>query len=437
MITLSADEFKKKYGETAYNSFGSQPATPKQDFNVAAETVKGLPRAAYDVLVNPALKFAKSAVEAPKDILSGLQNKPIETKPTKGFMGEELNTYQSEFQNKTLPQVASGEKSPLRATAETVGGVLEGAGTVLGGEAALKAVPGVVRGAVGAVKDATAGAKSIAQSTTEQLGSLTKSNKTPEQFIEELVTPKMQKKDLTQAIKTGKVQEGEGLLGDRDVTGAISDLKPIKAEVLKVPGVSSDKTMLENVNAIHDNIGAIADNLINQLEREKTFFSPKEFAGVMNSAKQTLLENPTVVGDAESAATKVITKFERLVKENGYTPSGLLKARKALDKWVRNQKGDKVFSPTTESGVTEAIRVIRKTGNDFLAQIAPNTAVKQLLNTQSTLYRAIDNIAPKAAGEGSNAAQQFIRKNPNLYRGAKYVAGGGALGTGLGLFLGN
>lgn len=450
MAIVSFDEFLKKAGGTQkdvqVHSASNPPpisAPQGQSSNLVSDTVKGLPKAAYDVLVSPVLKFAKSAAEAPKDIVSGLQGKQIQTTPTKGFAGEDINTYQSEFQNKTMPDVVSGKTSPLAATVGTVGEVLGGAGTVLGAEGAVRGLPGAIEGATNTAKNVVSGAKNAASGAVDSFGENIRNipkqfgvgAKTPEQFVDDLLTPRRTPKDMTNAIKTGKVQEAQGLTGERNTTGAVRNLEEMRNEVLKVPGVSQSKTLLENSNLIHEHIGKLADELITQLDKEKTFFSPKEFGGLMKTTREGLSENPTIVGDAESAANKVVTKFERLVKENGYNPSGLLKARKALDKWIMGQKGG-VFNPTTENGVTEAVRAIRQAGNNFLAEIAPNSNVRQLLRTQSTLYNAIDNIAPKAAREGSNAVQQFMRNHPTVTKGAKYAAGGGAVGTGLGFFLG-
>jgi len=74
-------------------------------------------------------------------------------------------------------------------------------------------------------------------------------------------------------------------------------------------------------------------------------------------------------------AEKITTKFSSLVDENGYTPKGLLRARKQLDKWMLAQKGAKVFSPATDTGISVALSEIRQAGNGFLADLSPNTAV--------------------------------------------------------------
>ena len=225
-------------------------------------------------------------------------------------------------------------------------------------------------------------------------------------FIDNLITPELNKKASEAAIKTGKVLENTKLTGTRDIKGALPNFDAIKSSVEKVPGISEKNTALQNVNAIHDEIGKVAENLKISLQG-KGSFTPAEFNKYMKGIKTTLSDNPLLVGDAEKTASKIVAKFNSLVKENGYTPSGLLEARKGLDAWMSSQKGN-VFNPNTESAISTALRAIRQGGNDFLASKVPDVAVKDILKHQSNLFQAIDNIAPKAAKEAGSKWGRFI-----------------------------
>lgn len=233
-------------------------------------------------------------------------------------------------------------------------------------------------------------------------------------FIEKLITPEMNAKATTSAIKTGKVAEGEGILGKRDMTSTVPGFDNIKASVEKVPGISSKNTALQNVNLIHDSIGTTAQDLKSQL-KGKGQFTQKEFQNYMTGVKNTLTENPLITGDAETTANKIINKFNSLIKTNGYDAEGLLNARQQLDQWMSAQKGANVFDPKTETAVSTALKGIRQGGNDFIASKVPDVQVKGMLAHQSNLYRAIDNIAPKAAKEGTSKlgrVTKFVKKNP-------------------------
>ncbi len=246
-------------------------------------------------------------------------------------------------------------------------------------------------------------------------------------FIDDLITPELTQKATESAIKTGKVLENKGVIGSRVIKDAIPNFDAIKSTVETVPGLSRKNTLLQNSNLIHDEISNTAEVLKTQL-RDKGFFSPNEFKGFIDNVKLELKDNPLLVGDAEKVAEKISNKFSSLVKKNGYTPEGLLNARKELDLWMKSQKGSGIFDPSKEGAVSIALRAIRQGGNDFLAQRVPDVAVKDLLSRQSNLFNAIENIAKKASKEGGSKLQRFIKSNPGkvkvLKTGATLVGGG-------------
>jgi len=254
-------------------------------------------------------------------------------------------------------------------------------------------------------------------------------------FIKDLITPELTQTKGINAIKTGKVTEG-GLLKDRDITGAVPFFEDTAKAVSKVPGVSKGKTLLENNNAIHDHIGTIADDLVSQLKisgKEMKISDieqvPAKFNEYMKGVKTTLKENPTLVGDAEKTATKILDKFDSLVKEEGSTPDAILSARKKLDAWMSAQKGDNVFDPKTEGAVSVALRAVRQGGNDFLSKLSKDVKVKEMLAEQTSLYNAIDNISPKAFKEGASGFKRWVKAHPKIV-GATKILGGAAVGGG-------
>lgn len=288
-----------------------------------------------------------------------------------------------------------------------------------------KAAPYLVGGEAGVgEKGLVAGAKELTQ-VPQTIAKVAGND-----FVKNLITPELTTKATADAIKTGKVTEATGLKGSRDISQALPNFENIHKAVSEVPNLSADKTLLENANAIHDHIGTIANDLVSQLKgietqvgKDRGFFSPSEFKSYMTGVRQTLADNPTIVGDSEKTAEKILTKFNSLVKEKGHTPTGLLEARKGLDSWMSAQKGSNVFDPKTESAVSVALRAIRQGGNDFLSEKVPDVAVKELLAKQSALYDAIENIAPKAAKEGATGLQQWIKAHPKTVKALKYGAG--------------
>lgn len=238
--------------------------------------------------------------------------------------------------------------------------------------------------------------------------SLIKSKLSKPDFVDKLITPSVEKgKTGLAAIKSGKVVEGKGILGERNFSSALPNYDNVKESVTKVPGLSSKNSSLENLNLIHDTIGTTAQDLRAQLKSSGVSFTPAEFNKYMQGIKTNLAENPTIVGDAEKTASKIIDKFNSLVKENGYTPEGLLNARQALDGWMGSQKAN-VFNPNVEGAVSTSLRAIRQGGNKFLAKLVPDVAVKDLLAHQTNLYDAIDIIAPKAQKEGASYLSRLV-----------------------------
>lgn len=284
------------------------------------------------------------------------------------------------------------------------------------------AMGGVIGGVTGGVLGAVGGGIS---------GKLAQKTASKKNFVRDLVTPELGKKDNISAIKTGKVKEATSLAGKRDITGTVRNIDDIERQVQKVPGISADNTHLMNANLVHKEIGNVANSLEQQL-KGKGSFTPKEFDKYFKGVKNEIADNPLLVGDAQATATKILSRFEKLVKENGYTPEGLLKARKQLDSWIKSLKGESVFDPKTENALSIALRGIRQGGNDFLAQRVPDVAVKDLLTQQSNLYDAIETIAPKAAKEGENAFKRWVKSNPGKVKIVKYgstAVGAGWLGS--------
>lgn len=248
-----------------------------------------------------------------------------------------------------------------------------------------------------------------------------------ENFIIDLITPDLTPTKTEQAIKTGKVKEG-GLFSDRDITEAVPFFEETKRAVMEVPGISKNNTLLENTNAIYSHIGTVAEDLKSQI-KGKGFFSPNEFNAYMKDASNKLNEIPSLTREATEVANKYLTQFNKLVKKNGYTPEGLLQARKEFDNLIP----DKKLSPDIENGITEAVRYIRQGANDFLASKVPDVAVKEMLAKQTALYNAMDSIAPKAVKEGASGLTRWVKSHPKIVKTVKILGtaavGGGTAGA--------
>lgn len=229
-------------------------------------------------------------------------------------------------------------------------------------------------------------------------------------FINELVRPKQTAG--VRAEQVGRTVE-KGALRSKVV-----ELSPQEAKIAEfvkdVKGVSPKNTLQGNYTVISKEVAEEAAKLKGALAKNDVVIPKREFMKTLDDSLNRLHENPLIVGDAEKTAQRILVKMKKIVEGEKGTASGLLEARKKLDSWVRSQKSGAIFDPKNENALSIAIREIRNTTNDFIDLNATNVAVKQSLKKQSNLLRAMDNIAPKAADEGANAAIRLWQRTTKL-----------------------
>lgn len=217
-------------------------------------------------------------------------------------------------------------------------------------------------------------------------------------FVDDLVLPKPTAKvRVEQVARTTE----EGIFGTKKVALSAGE-RAMADEVSLIEGVGSSKTLLGNFTVISQEVTNEAKLLKDLLKKNDVIIPRREFAAELDRAITRLGENPLLVGDAATTATKVVDKMKQIVASNPGTASGLLKSRKELDRWIETQK-PKIFDPNQETALSIAVREIRQSTNDFIDERAVNVAVKDSLKKQSTLLRAMDNIGPKAAAEADTA----------------------------------
>jgi hypothetical protein len=252
-------------------------------------------------------------------------------------------------------------------------------------------------------------------------------------FLEKLIRP-----EQTKAVKEAQVgrttEVGKGVFKKSYIKPTGQESASIDA-VSKIPNVSAKNTYQQNFNIIKEHNIKEAVKLESSIAKNDFVIPKKEIVSRLNEAKIKVSESPLITGDAVKTADKLLIKANQLIAENPGTGSGVLKARKAYDLWVESQK-PKVFDAKVDSAFTIANREIRNTFNTILEEKAPNLGIKASLKNQSSLYRAMDNIKPKAAFEADSAiGRVFDRVGETLgiknkvVQGAATVAGIGGLGA--------
>ncbi len=245
--------------------------------------------------------------------------------------------------------------------------------------------------------------------------------------IEDLVTPK---KDKAVRIEEVKRTSESGVLKTKKVELSKSE-RAIVEEVSKIPGVSYKNSLQENYNVISVAARKEAKRLKTLLAKNDFAFHPTFYKTVLKDVGRKLKDSPVLVGDAAKSAKNALKHMRQFAAEQPQTGSGLLRARKKFDAWVRSQR-PKAFDPVYDNAMSLAIREIRTATNDFIAQYALNVGVKKSLRKQSLLLKAMENIAPKAADELGNILLRAWHKGLQLLplRGEFNQAGAALFGIG-------
>lgn len=218
-------------------------------------------------------------------------------------------------------------------------------------------------------------------------------------FVDDLVRPLSTKKVRESQIK--RSVEGGGLFGGRTVTPSSFEAE-IAGTVGKVAGVKPSNTLLQNLNAVQSGLTNEAENLTTLLKGSNVKIPRPNTKRTMETVLAKLKSDSLLVGDAAKTGEKVFDKARKLLLSNPNTPAGVLKSRKQLDAWVKKQS-TRAFDPKTENALSVSLGEIRQSMNDIISNSVPNIAVKESLKKQTNLFRAIDNIAPKAAKEAQTA----------------------------------
>lgn len=251
----------------------------------------------------------------------------------------------------------------------------------------------------------------------------------------EIVAPKETAKVIKDAIKTGRAKEG-GMFS----AGSIDpNARTIRAAEAAAGIVKKGNSGVKNADAVRTAIGQTAETLEKDLKSLDVvpIVQRGELDGLMDRALKEIGENPTMVGNAEKSAERILTKFKSFLPEGDVTAFDLLSARKKLDRWIGDlEGGSKVFDPSYENAKTIALRSIRQGANDLVAVKAPTVAVKESLARQSALYDALENIAAKATQEVSKSGiNRYLSNNPAQKEILKYGIGAAGLGTAGSIFL--
>lgn len=305
---------------------------------------------------------------------------------------------------------------------------------VAGDLGAIGNIGGLVAGGVGGkvAKDAVEEGV-VAGARKGILGGVVKgaAEKSATKQAEELLSTDATKSAVKSAVRSGRITTEGGIPGIADDPLKQASVKEVSRAIMegKIPkGLVSDKA-----GAIKKTADDMAIELENNPALKTAIVQPEEIDGILNNAVKEMGEDPTMVGNAEESAKRILNKFKSfLPQDREITAQDVLKARKSLDSWIGGLSGgSNVFDPAYENAKTIALRAIRQGANGLVADKVPDVAVKELLQRQSALYRALDYLTPKVKDEiGTTKLDRFTKKHPRITGLVKGGAKAALIGAG-------
>lgn len=370
---------------------GSQPET-------LGQFGKQIGQLGVDV-ANDAIRFGQSAVQAPTDIASELQGKGVNTATLPNFGGGQ-QTFQGEFQSKTVPEVQAGKKSPLAATAETFGNVLGAAANFIGLGAGSKAATTAAKEAVSTVAEAIRPAEKLA---TSRIASTA-----------DTLTTKELREEADRVLSSGKltpskteIRAGQ-ILSGKTSSNAVDTLKAVKSEI-STRGQEAEQYLAKNAVKI----------------------SNREDFNAFNAAKQSAEKYmpPSEV----NAYDEQIGVFQKILQQyagdGGYNTSNYYQALKDYESQVTVNlpKGKDALLVPGGSARIQAAKDVRTVVRNMIGEKNPD--FKSKMFDLASLYDAEDNVTYQVA-QKAKSSTTFAKRHPIVTGAAKYGAeavGAGAL----------
>ena len=137
----------------------------------------------------------------------------------------------------------------------------------------------------------------------------------------------------------------------------------------------------------------------------------------------------SAIKDSKSVFNNVVDFAKDITNKAEDSISGIRDARTKFDAQAQREypSAYKEGRIDTSTPAGRAIKTVRDAMNEHLYNTAPNgSEIQQLIGREADIFRAVDNIAPKAAkGQGKNVIAQFIKDHPT----AAKIAGYGVVGT--------
>ena len=168
------------------------------------------------------------------------------------------------------------------------------------------------------------------------------------------------------------------------------------------------KTVVDN------EIADLSNKIDADLRTSNVSLSKDDMKSVIDDLSLSILDNPSIVWSNENAVKKAILQFENLLKKDKYFPEDILQLRKDFDRIIKDAKWDKVFDPGLENAFTTSTREFRQGLNNKVADLAPESNLKEILRRQSALYDLNDTLKTRFGKETETFVKRILNKIQNV-----------------------
>lgn len=321
--------------------------------------------------------------EPVKNVLGSVVQKALGTDAAKKVI-DDYSTWA-----KNNPRAASGLESvinitsilPIGAGAKTAGGV-------------------VAKGAL-----SKTGEKLITSAEKTAVG-------TKQSFVRSLVRPEQTKAVREEQVARSK-EIGTGILKRTEITPSATELNAEQSIIKNVPNINAKNSYQKNFNLIKDRASELGEELAVKVKQNDVSIPRDTSKQKLLDVQNYLSTVPTITGDAETTAKRLIIEANKLLDKYGENASGVLQARKDYDEWVLSLKRN-AFDAKTENAFTIANDQIRSALNNIVIDNVKDVNVKQSLREQFGLYTALNNIKTKAAIEADSAIGRFFQASSKI-----------------------
>lgn len=210
-----------------------------------------------------------------------------------------------------------------------------------------------------------------------------------------------------------RVNEG-GLFKGRTLTPTKLE-KQAAQELRTVPGYKDKLTNLETENLIRPEIAARGKALESSLSKENILVPRKQVVSIVRKAVEDVPKHSLLLQKSDPAIASYLRVTENAANANDGTLAGVLRVRKNLDAAYANARGKLAYDNDKLAALDDVHRAGRDALTQYLIDTAKTTKVKEALQSQWNLYRALDEISVKAAKESGSSYKRLrdtIEKHP-------------------------